>query len=465
MSTRQSGIPTDGLQQPFRRWAFLATASGITMAVLDGSVINVALPSIVGALEVQAASAIWIVNAYQLVIVVSLFPFAALGERVGYRRIFVGGLVMFTIGSLACALAGTLSSLVAARSLQGLGAAGIMSVNGALLRYIWPQDMLGRGIGWNALVVSTAAAAGPTIAAGILSVASWPWLFAINLPFGIVGIVLASRHLPASELSDKPFDRLGAVLNVIVFVALFIGIDLFTHADNNTQLAIALLITAVAAGILLVKQQRTQSSPLIPLDLLAIPPFVLSVVGSVCSFAAWALAFLALPFYLQDKLGYDQVSTGLLMTPWPVMLGIVAPLAGRLSDKVSAGTLGAFGMTIFAFGLGSLALLNDAATVPDIVWRTAICGVGFGLFQTPNNRVLLTCAPRVRAGAAGGMLAAARVFGMTMGASLAALMFDFFPENAETIAFGIAATLALIAGCTSLARFTRQGSAAGTSSG
>lgn len=452
-------VPADGLQQPQRGCAFLAVAIGLTMAVLDGAVVNVALPGMARELGVAASSAVWVINAYQLAIVVALLPLASLGERIGYRRVFVGGLALFTVGSLACALSGTLPGLVAARALQGLGAAGVMSVNGALLRFIWPQAMLGRGIGWNALVVSAAAAVGPTVASGVLAVATWPWLFAINLPIGVVGVALAARYLPSSELGTRPFDRLGAALNVIVFGLFFVGIDLLGHGGADAPLAAAAIVAALVAGTVLVRQQRRLDAPLIPLDLLAIPPFALSIAGSVCSFAAWALAFIALPFHLQDALGYDQVHTGLLMTPWPVMLGVVAPLAGRLSDRVSAGTLGAIGMAAFGIGMVSLALLPAEAVAFDIVWRTALCGAGFALFQAPNNRTMLSSAPRSRAGAAGGLLASARVVGMTGGATLAALVFELAGDRAGPVAFGIGALLALLAGLTSLARFTRRGSA------
>jgi len=175
------------------------------MSVLDGAIANIALPTIARELRTDPANAVWVVNAYQLAVTISLLPFASLGELRGYRRVFVAGLALFTLGSLACALSGSLTTLVISRILQGFGGAGIMSVNTALLRFIYPADQLGRGVGINALVGSISAAIGPSVAARILSIASWQWLFAINVPLGVVALVFASRELPRTPLARHRF--------------------------------------------------------------------------------------------------------------------------------------------------------------------------------------------------------------------------------------------------------------------
>ena len=184
----------EGLAQPQRRRAMLVVLAGLSMSVLDGAIANIALPTIAQELRTDPATVVWVVNAYQLAVTISLLPFASLGELRGYRRVFVSGLAVFALGSLACTLLGSLTALVASRILQGFGGAGIMSVNTALLRFIYPADQLGRGIGINALAGSTSAAIGPSVAAGILSIASWQWLFAINVPLGVIALVLASAH-------------------------------------------------------------------------------------------------------------------------------------------------------------------------------------------------------------------------------------------------------------------------------
>ncbi len=442
----------DGLPTPHRYWAMLAIAIGITIAVLDSSVANIALPTIARQLHASPAESVWVINAYQIAIVVSLLPLAALGERIGYRRVYIGGLVVFTAGSLACALSHSLAALVVARAAQGFGGAGIMGVNGALVRFTYPQAALGRGVGLNALVVSVASALGPSIAAAILAVGSWEWLFAVNVPIGLVNIALGSWALPWSDLSARRFDWTSAGLNAAMFGLLFVGVDNATEAHGRGVLAAAEIAAAIAAGVTLIVREVGSSLPLIPIDLLRIRVFALSVVASVCAFTAYMLAFLALPFYFQTVLHRDQVQTGLLMTPWPVALGIVAPLAGRLSDRFSAAILGGVGMAALAVGLAALALLPAGASTPDIVWRMGLCGLGFGFFQAPNNRTMLAAAPRRRAGAAGGMLATARLTGLTIGATLGALVFRVAPSGAEAVDLTAGAGFALAAAVASLLR-------------
>ncbi len=444
----------DGLPTPQRYWSMLAIAIGITVAVLDSAVANIALPSIARQLHATPASAIWVINAYQLAIVVTLLPLASLGERVGYRRVYQVGLLVFTTSSLACALSHSLAALVIARLVQGLGAAGIMSVNGALVRYTYPQASLGRGVGLNALVVSIAAALGPSVASAILAVGSWQWLFAVNVPIGIVNVVLASRALPSSERSARQFDWISAGLTALMFGLLFIGADRFTRGRHDAGPAAIEIALALAAGFVLVRRAARSTQPLIPVDLLRIPIFALSVAASICSFAAYMLAFLALPFYFEAVLHRGQVQTGLLMTPWPVAVGLASPFAGRLSDHIPAALLGGAGLALLAAGLALLALLPAHASTADIVWRMALCGLGFGCFQSPNNRTLLSAAPRRRAGAAGGMLATARLIGLTGGATAAATTFRLLPGDAETVDLLAGSALAVIAACISLLRLS-----------
>jgi DHA2 family multidrug resistance protein-like MFS transporter len=436
-----------------------AIAIAVTMAVLDSAVANIALPAIARQLGVSPAESVWVINAYQLAIVVLLLPVAALGERIGYRRVYIGGLALFTVGSLACALSPTLPWLIAARILQGVGAAAIMGVNGALVRYTYPQKSLGQGVGLNALVVSVAGAIGPTVASGILAIGPWQWLFAVNVPIGIVNVVFAARVLPWSTLSDKTLDWGSAALSALTFGLFFIGVDTFTHAQGEGPLAAAELVLAVVAGAWLFLRERHEKRPLIPIDLLRIPVIGLSVATSICSFAAYMLAFLALPFWFQAALHRDQVQTGLLMTPWPVGVGLVAPFAGRLADRVPAAILGSIGLLVLAIGLGLLTQLDADAATLDILWRMALCGLGFGFFQAPNNRTMLGSAPRERAGAAGGLLATARLTGMTGGATIAALIFRAVPREAEHVCLEVAVGLAVVGGLASLSRLKARGAA------
>ncbi|WP_043202418.1 MFS transporter [Paraburkholderia acidipaludis] len=449
-----------GLPFPQRYHAIVVVALGITLAVLDSAIANVALPTIARHLHASEASSIWIVNAYQLAVTISLLPLASLGDRIGYRRVYLWGLGLFTIASLGCALSTSLPLLAVARMVQGLGGAGIMSVNTALVRMIYPRNQLGRGVSINAMVVAVASAVGPTIASGVLSVASWPWLFAINVPIGVAAYVLALRALPVNRPHPAPYDYGSAVLNALVFGLLIFAVDGLGHGERRAWIG-AEFAAALVIGWFFVRRQLTQPAPLLPVDLLRIPVFALSVGTSVCSFCAQMLAFVALPFLLQDAFGFTQVATGLLMTPWPLVIVGAAPLAGWLSDRHPAGMLGGIGLALFALGLLLLATLGAHPSAFDIGWRMALCGAGFGTFQSPNNRQMLASAPRERSGGASGMLGTARLTGQTLGAALVALIFGVAPQHGPTIALYVATGFAALAAVVSMLRLV-PGNAAGT---
>jgi DHA2 family multidrug resistance protein-like MFS transporter len=444
-----------GLPIPQRYWAMLVIALALTLAVLDSAIANVALPTIARNLRASAAGSIWIVNAYQLAITISLLPLASLGDRIGYRRIYLGGLMLFTIASLGCALSTSLPMLALARVVQGFGAAGIMSVNTALVRMIYPRTQLGRGIAINAMVVAVSSAVGPTVASGVLAVAAWPWLFAINVPIGIAAIVGGFKALPLNPGHESPYDYLSAVMNAFVFGLLIFALDGLGHGERRGYVVLEVL-AAVVIGYFFVRRQLTQAAPLLPIDLLRIPVFALSIGTSVCSFCAQMLAFVSLPFLLQDTLGLSQVETGLLMTPWPAVIIVAAPIAGVLADKVSSGWLGGVGLATLTAGLLLLATLGAHPEPVQIAWRMALCGVGFGIFQSPNNRTILASAPRERSGGASGMLGTARLTGQTLGAALVALIFGVAPHHGPTVALYVAAGFSALAAVVSMMRITQR---------
>jgi MFS transporter, DHA2 family, multidrug resistance protein len=444
-------IHPDGLPMPRRIWAAATVGLAISMAVMDSAIANVALPTIARDLHVDPALSIWVVNGYQLAITISLLPLSSLGDIIGYRRVYLGGLVLFTLASLACSLSFSLPTLAAARVLQGFGAAGIMSVNSALVRFIYPHRMLGRGIGINAVIVAVAAAIGPTIASAILSLANWPWLFAINVPLGVVAFLIGGRCLPHSPTSKRGFDIVSALLSAASFGTLIGSIDALGHGEAFPLFLGEMGLTA-GLIVLLVRRQLGRSHPLLPVDLLRIPIFTMSVSTSVCAFAAQMLALVSLPFMLQNDFHFTAVQTGLLITPWPIAIGIVAPVAGRLADRYSAGILGGIGLFVFAGGLLSLAFLPPAPGIFDTAWRMVLCGMGFGLFQSPNNRAMLSAAPRERSGGASGMLGTARLLGQTTGAAIVALLFARLGANAPVVSEFIATGFAAMAAFVSLGR-------------
>lgn len=445
-----SATHPDGLPIPQRYWSVAAIWLAILMAVLDGAIANVALPTIGHQLHAAPAESIWVVNAYQLAITVSLLPLAALGDIVGYRRVYLAGLALFTLASAGCAMSHTLHELTIARVVQGVGGAGIMAINGALVRFTYPGRLLGRGIGLNAVVVSLSAALGPSVAAAILGVASWPWLFAVNVPLGVVTILIGWRALPITPKANRRFDWISGVLNALTFGLLIYGAE--STARNAGGTGVYALAGGVVAAVLLIRRELTMKEPLVPLDLMRIPVFRLSVLTSILSFAAQMLAFVALPFFFQGELHRSVVETGLLMTPWPLAVAISAPIAGRLADRFPVGILGAGGLAVFAVGLALLALIPASADNAEIVWRMVVCGFGFGFFQSPNNRAMISAAPRHRSGAAGGMLATARLLGQTAGATGMAILFHLLAGGATHMGLAIASGLAVCAALVSSLR-------------
>src|SRR3954469_25409459 len=267
---------TDGLPQPARRRAILTIAIAVAISVLSTAIANIALPTIAQELHASPSASIWVVNAFQLAVTVSLLPLASLGDIYGYRIVYLWGLGIFTVASLACGLADSLPVLVVARVVQGIGAAGIMSVNTALVRFIFPRSQLGRGVASVALVVAVSSAAGPSVAAAILAVASWHWLFTLNAPIGVVALWLAWRAIPHTPRARHRFDPISAGLNPLTFGVLLIGFDGLGHGHSWTLVA-AELIAGTAAALVFVERQRSLTAPMLPIDLFRLPIFALSV--------------------------------------------------------------------------------------------------------------------------------------------------------------------------------------------
>jgi MFS transporter, DHA2 family, multidrug resistance protein len=446
-----NGPAIDGLPAERRRWAAAAIFTALAMASLDTAIANIALPAIAAGLHVGPADVIWVVNVYQIAMVATLLPLAALGEIVGYRRIYLGGLLLFTAASLACTCAWSLPSLIAARALQGLGAGGIMSVNTALVRFVYPGRFQGRGFGYNALVVATAFTLGPTAASGILAIGPWTWLFAINIPLGIVAILVGLKTLPRTPVTTHTFDFPGALLAASGLGLFVLGIGSAGHHARPDIVSIE-LASAVALGWVLIRRQADSPAPVLPIDLFRRPIFALSTATAICSFAVQGLAFVSLPFYFEDILGRSQVETGFFMTPWPFVVAIMAPIAGRLSDRYPAGILSGLGLTLLSLGMALLAMLPASPDVVNIVWRMAICGCGFGFFQAPNMKALMSSAPSDRSGSASGMVATARLTGQTIGAALAALCFGLVGREGATLALVLGAIFAVVGSGASVLR-------------
>ena len=428
--------------------AVIAVLAAIMMGVLDGTVMNVALPTLSKDFNVSPSDSIWITNSYQLVVTMMLLGFAAIGDVFGYKRVFLYGVSIFVTASVLCAVSTSFEMMVGARVLQGIGGACTMSINTALLRIIFPSNRLGRVMAANAVIVAVTAASGPALGGAILAVGHWSWIFLMNIPLGLVALFIGWKLLPQNPPSTSilKLDGQSVVLNAIFFGLLIYTIEQMSHDGLSTLLVLQAVI-AIIIGVIYIRRQLQIPIPILPVDLFRIPLFSLSIGCSIVCFTAQMLALVSLPFFMQHILQLSVAQTGLLMTPWPLATTLTASLSGRLIDRVHPGILGALGMLIFAFGLYLLATLGGISSSWELAWRMAVCGIGIGLFQTPNNVTITTSAPIQRSGGASGMLGTARVLGQTLGTAMVAIFFHLKGEQGgEVFCLWVALGLALVSG-------------------
>ena len=439
---------------PRQYLAVVAVLAAIMMGVLDGTVMNVALPTLSKEFDVSASNIIWVVNAYQLVVTMMLLGFAAIGDVFGYKRVFLCGVSIFVTASALCAMSRSFEMMVFARVLQGIGGACTMSINTALLRLIFPPGRLGRVMAANAVIVAVTAASGPTLGGAILSIGHWSWIFLMNIPLGLAALLLGWKLLPHNPPSKEPkrLDGQSVVMNAVFFGLLIYTIEGIAHDGVSTLLLLQGVITVIV-GILYIRRQLQIPMPILPVDLFRIPIFAMSIGCSIACFTAQMMALVSLPFFMQHTLKMSVAETGLMLTPWPLATTLTAPIAGRLIEKVHPGVLGGIGMTVFTTGLYLLSMLGEGAGLADLAWRMAVCGVGIGLFQTPNNVTITTSAPIRRSGGASGMLGTARVLGQTLGTAIVAVVFHLVSSpNSEKACFYVAIAFAVTAGFVSFLR-------------
>jgi len=333
--------------------------------------------------------------------------------------------VLFSLASIGCAFAPSLPWLLLGRTFQGLGGAAIMSVQPALVRAIYPRNMLGRGLGFNTTVVATLARRRPVDRCRAALDHFVPILFAVYAPLGIISFVLSERYLPHTTHTHRPFDVISAIMSGLTFGLLIFGIDGMAHGHQRPVIATELIL-AIVLGTMFVWRQKTLADPMMPIDVFKRPIFSLSITAAMCTFSRRAWPSSACPFYFHTVLGRSASDTGILLTAWPLALASVAPIAGRLADRHHAGVLGAIGLTFMTTGLVLTALLPADPSSANIMWRLVLCGAGFGIFASPNNRLMMNAVPRERSGSAGGIIATARTLGQTVGAALVALVFSLF---------------------------------------
>lgn len=410
-----------GLPGPQRRLAMLVLILGTLMAVLDGGIVNIALPTLARELDVSESRAVWITNIYQLVSASTLLAFAALSRLVGRHRLYIGGLGVFTLASLACALSRSFEWLVVSRMVQGIGAAAMLSIGPSMYRVIFPPRLLGSAIGLGALVVAFGIAFGPSLGGAILYLASWPWLFAINVPIGIAALALALRALPRETPEAGRFDWPGALLSMVMVSGFVFALDRLGR-DHASSAALLPLAASLGCLVLFVWRQRRAMSPLVPLAIFREPRFSVAAVISMLAFIAQGAAFVGLPILFQSVMGLSPIAAAVLFTPWPLALMLTGPFAGRLADRFNPTLISSLGLAIFLLGMLTLAMLGEAALPGDIAWRVALCGVGYGIFQAPNNREMIGSVALEYSANASGVLASVRTFGQALGTAMVGMM-------------------------------------------
>lgn len=417
----------EGLPGRERAFAMAAVMTSTLMAVFDGSMVNIALPQMAQSLQVAAPLAVWFANGYLISAAMTLAIFAALATRFGFRPIFIFGLSLFTLTSLGCAMSTSAEMLIVMRVLQGVGGAATLSIAPAILRSVFPGRLLGRILGLNALLIAASTAVAPVLGGTLLGTLSWQWLFAINVLPGMVALMLAMKAIPRKPaISDQRFDAIGAMLSATLLGALIMAANGFAdphaadHKLSPTVMGWGLL--ALVSGTAFIWHIRRVAKPLLPPVIFTSGRFSLAALTSLASFISQGITFVALPFLFQSVYGYSAFTSALLFTPWPVGIVLVAPHAGRLADKYSPSIISTIGLLGFVIGLALLATLPDHAAAWDIGLRSLVCGMGFGCFQSPNNREMLSNVAREYSGYASGVLAIMRTFGQCLGAALVGVL-------------------------------------------
>jgi DHA2 family multidrug resistance protein-like MFS transporter len=435
---------------PARRRAFavVSVSLGTILTTISATMINVALPTLARDFHVSASSTVLIVTVYQLVLMMTLLPFSALGDRFGHRAMYQYGQAVFVAATLLSFFANSLAFLVLVRGFQAAGAAAAMSVSSALIREIYPSRQLGRGLSLNTVMAASFASLAPSVGGAILSVARWPWLFAILVPFGLLSILVGRKSLPDPVIHQGSFDVLGAVLCAATFGLAVVGLESALHGDSPV-ISWAVVALGVGIGVVFVRREGTQPRPMLPVDLLQRRDIALPVVGLFAAYVSSMIIMVSLPFRLQQGLHFTPAGTGAVLAIWPLVAMFVAPTSGLLSDRFPAAVLGAIGMVIAIAGLVGLALLPAAPTRLDLAWRIMLCGVGFGMFHSPNVRQIIASAPRPRIAAAGALTTTTRGASQTLGATVAGALLAAGLGNGPAAGL-VAAGLAGVAGICSL---------------
>ncbi len=400
-----------------RRWLILSAVSvGTFMATLDGSIVNISLPSIQAAFRIDLAVVEWVSIAYLVVVGSVLLPFGRLGEVLTFRRVYLSGFALFTVASVLCGAAPGPGVLIGFRVVQGIGAGMLQAMGPAIVARTFGPGERGKALGLNAISVSLGLTLGPVLGGVLTELATWRAVFFVNLPIGMFAILWAMRVLPDERRSTgQTFDIPGAILSGTALLTLLLALTQGELLGWTSPLIVALLLTfVVTAGLFLWVEQHA-AQPMIDLRLFAIRGFSAGNASVVIAFAGLFTATFLLPFLLENGAGYAPIEAGLLLTPVPIIGALVGPFSGSLSDRIGSRVPASIGIAVMAIGLLSLSQLEPGFGPPDLIWRLALVGLGQGLFMPPNSSAVLGSVPRPRIGTASGTLAQMRIDGQALG--------------------------------------------------
>ncbi len=438
------------------RRAVVAWTLGYTVSVLGGGMVSAVLPLMARDLGVSAAQAIWMLNAFMIANTVTILPAAALADSFGYKRVFRIGCLIFLAASLLAGLSRSFEAVVLARALQGIGAGVTTACLGHFIRVTYPPDRVGRGLALNAMQVSAAYGGGPAVAALVLTVATWPWIFAVCAVIGAASLLMSRRALADSVRHASPIDLRSVVLNGIAVSLTILAVQSLGQGGSRTLIALE-AAAALVAGFIFVRRQLRIPKPMLGVDLLRNPVIALSVITMTLAFTAHGMTLATLPFFLHGAGDSSGARTALLLVCLPAAGVVMAPVAGRLADRFPIGAIGGAGLALCGLGVALLLLASPAAATWDLAWRIGVIGVGFALFGPPNTRGMIMSAPHDRTGAATGLNATFRSLAQTLGAALAAVMFGWLGGGQATdassrAALATAAALSAVGAVLSLTR-------------
>jgi len=410
-----------------KKWSLFTVVSvGVFMATLDSSMVNIALPAIMHEFQSRLHTTEWVVLIYLLTITATLLLWGHLGDRIGKNKIYPRGLLLFAMGSLACAMSHTLTGLITARCGQALGAAMMMATGPALIKQTFPANQLGRCLGLIGIAVSLGLMTGPTLGGILIQFFSWRSIFLVTVPVGFLFFLLSRLVLPATERARTSlhFDWLGGFFWSLALLLFSLTITHATATDWSAPLLGVLLIAALAALAAFIKIETTTPQPLLPLHLFSQPFFTAAVSSAAISFMILFSVIMLTPFYLDRVLGLPSSRIGMIMMAIPLAAMVVAPIAGRLYDQMGAQLLSTAGLLLSTTGLLLLASLTATASPPQIAWRLALMGGGQAMFLSPNSASLLGRVDKRYASSSAALLATARNLGMLLGIAQAGLAFS-----------------------------------------